>query len=530
MADSRSESYGYDKNSNRVNLTEDGKSYSYQYYKNQKNGNTARVKFDGTWYYEYDANGNRTVRAKVLMLDDTIDTTKEYWNYSWDYHNRLVGVEQHNAPDNAANVKVQYSYDVHNKRISRTSLTNGNDAKEVTGYAYGRNGALTFEKKSVTGKLTSRTFVYLENQIVGFVDSESEGKKDFRYTAVDSIGSVTEVYSADGETLWKSDYTAFGIGAGAEINLIDFGGMFTGKDTDEETGLSYHWNRWRSEDGSVWLSEDPARDGSNWYGYCGNNPWKYTDPLGLTTLDDYAYQKETNGDWSHEQAEDFQNKAAERNQGYSEYTNNCPNLKINPGKTVSEQLAFLKNYYNTYKNASGKVKGLAAKNLRDELRIKFDLYELFWGHQGDKVFMNETLRDFLNTSDDGSEYSIDNLINLINQGNDEWTEKFGAAANEHQYSRDLNYPNRKFVNKDGREAVFTFVNGKYVLSNNARDKGTFNYAKSVSHFSIISEHGMYDMDPYFEQFGIQPKLFGFLPYRAVVGVYFSSFDYEFQGY
>ena len=51
-----------------------------------------------------------------------------------------------------------------------------------------------------------------------------------------------------------------------------------------KTGLSYHWNRWRSEDGSVWLSEDPARDGVNWYGYCGHNPVKYTDPDGREVL------------------------------------------------------------------------------------------------------------------------------------------------------------------------------------------------------------------------------------------------------
>jgi hypothetical protein len=45
--------------------------------------------------------------------------------------------------------------------------------------------------------------------------------------------------------------------------------------------LTYHWNRWRSEDGSTFISEDPARDGSNWYGYCGNNPMTFTDPTGL---------------------------------------------------------------------------------------------------------------------------------------------------------------------------------------------------------------------------------------------------------
>ena len=65
------------------------------------------------------------------------------------------------------------------------------------------------------------------------------------------------------------------------VDLIDFDGMYTGCDYDAETGLTYHWNRWRSEDGSAFISEDPARDGANWYGYAGCNPMVYTDQTGL---------------------------------------------------------------------------------------------------------------------------------------------------------------------------------------------------------------------------------------------------------
>lgn len=64
------------------------------------------------------------------------------------------------------------------------------------------------------------------------------------------------------------------------VDLIDFDGMYTGCDYDAETGLTYHWNRWRSEDGSAFISEDPARDGANWYGYAGCNPMVYVDPTG----------------------------------------------------------------------------------------------------------------------------------------------------------------------------------------------------------------------------------------------------------
>ena len=54
-------------------------------------------------------------------------------------------------------------------------------------------------------------------------------------------------------------------------------------ETDGETGLTYHWNRWRNEEGDAFISEDPIRDGYNWYGYALGNPFKYADGTGLAT-------------------------------------------------------------------------------------------------------------------------------------------------------------------------------------------------------------------------------------------------------
>ena len=52
-------------------------------------------------------------------------------------------------------------------------------------------------------------------------------------------------------------------------------------ETDGETVLTYHWNRWRNEEGDAFISEDPIRDGYNWYGYANANPFKYADGTGL---------------------------------------------------------------------------------------------------------------------------------------------------------------------------------------------------------------------------------------------------------
>lgn len=69
--------------------------------------------------------------------------------------------------------------------------------------------------------------------------------------------------------------------AEGSLETADFDGMYTGCDYDSATGLTYHWNRWRNEDGSAFISEDPARDGANWYGDAGCNPLVYVDRIGL---------------------------------------------------------------------------------------------------------------------------------------------------------------------------------------------------------------------------------------------------------
>ncbi|MBE6361706.1 MAG: RHS repeat protein, partial [Treponema bryantii] len=241
LEDTLQEEYSYDGNSNRISLAENGSGFSYEYYKNTNGGNTAKVKFDGKWYYTYDANGNRTEKAKKLESNGTINKEQEYWTYEWDLWNRLVKVVQYNAPENGECVEVSYEYDALNHRILRKTDT------ETTKYAYGRNGALAYQEKTKDGKVTKRSFTYLNNEIVGFTDETNAEEEKVYYTVTDIQGSITEVYDGSSKLVWKSGYTAFGEIAGETVDLIDFDGMYTGCDYDAETGLTYHWNRWRSE-------------------------------------------------------------------------------------------------------------------------------------------------------------------------------------------------------------------------------------------------------------------------------------------
>ncbi len=133
---------------------------------------------------------------------------------------------------------------------------------------------------------------YFNNEIVGFTGKIGEEESVY-YTVTDIQGSITEVYDGSSKLVWKSGYTAFGEIAGKTVDLIDFDGMYTDCDYDADTGLTYHWNRWRSEDGSCFISEAPARDSANWYGCAGCNPMVYVDRIGLFYYTAEGHQSST---------------------------------------------------------------------------------------------------------------------------------------------------------------------------------------------------------------------------------------------
>ena len=49
-----------------------------------------------------------------------------------------------------------------------------------------------------------------------------------------------------------------------------------------ETDNIYLRNRYYSPSTGTFITEDPIRDGGNWYSYCGENPIYYLDPYGLS--------------------------------------------------------------------------------------------------------------------------------------------------------------------------------------------------------------------------------------------------------
>ena len=99
----------------------------------------------------------------------------------------------------------------------------------------------------------------------------------------DGHGNITALTNANGTTVGKRDYSAYGKmkTLEGEMNTVF---NYCGEYQDSESGMIYLRNRYYSISMCRFTQEDPARDGLNWYSYCGNNPVNFVARLGWNKL------------------------------------------------------------------------------------------------------------------------------------------------------------------------------------------------------------------------------------------------------
>ena len=73
---------------------------------------------------------------------------------------------------------------------------------------------------------------------------------------------------------------------------------YCGEYYDTETGFIYLRNRYYNPSTGRFISEDPIKDGTNWYVYCGSDPVNRWDPSGLDSYIIYDINAES-GDGEH---------------------------------------------------------------------------------------------------------------------------------------------------------------------------------------------------------------------------------------
>ncbi len=282
----RTESYHYTDASQIDTHTVDGAATSYGYDAAGQLQSETRPGYNGA--YTYDANGNRLTRTvngttetlsydagdKLLAVKvggatirsytydaagsaKTVTTSAGTTNVAWDEDERATGMS-------GPGMSGTYSYNGEGARLRATE--NGSARHEI------RDGA------GVTAPL-------LNDDQANYTPGISEyraGVRTFLNAGVKNVGAQT---SSAGAVSATRLYDAWGnvlASTGSFKGPFGYGGAYGYR--EDASGLKLLGHRLYDPSAGRFLSRDPARDGRNWYSYCGNDPVDGADPTGLSIL------------------------------------------------------------------------------------------------------------------------------------------------------------------------------------------------------------------------------------------------------
>ena len=216
--------------------------------------------------------------------------TGELYRYGYDLSNRLVSVEKSKAGSAALTMVARYTYDIRDLRIKTVK------PGATTYTQYDPSGDIVWSEKG--GETV--TYVQALGQTWAEIRTDSTGSKTF-WHHTDHEGTTEAVTDSAGAVVWDASYGGYGDILRSN-GTLDFTPSYTGKELDSDSGLYYFNARWYDPELGRFITEDPARDGENWFAYCNENPLRYTDPTGLDQqywnlngkLDHTVQSKDTN--------------------------------------------------------------------------------------------------------------------------------------------------------------------------------------------------------------------------------------------
>lgn len=173
-------------------------------------------------------------------------------------------------------------------------IRNGTIKEMIASYAYDGKGQRV--KKTLNGKTIEYVWdgsgnIIGENEKVysrgAGGEIVSDGENYYAYNGHGDTTNLVQMSSGTAIALTATyEYDAFGnlINGSETGETRENSFRYNGQYTDDETGLIYLRNRYYDPSIGRFTQEDPAKDGANWYVYCGNNPVAFVDPSGLTII------------------------------------------------------------------------------------------------------------------------------------------------------------------------------------------------------------------------------------------------------
>jgi RHS repeat-associated protein len=207
-------------------------------------------------------------------------------------------------------------YDAEN-RLKTIQYTDSNNVVHKTKYLYSGDGLLARIKKYENGSLVSdvrivragflpiqerdannnviREYIWGIDKgggIEGLLSMIQNGQR--YYYLYDGKGNVNAVIDGNQQVVASYRYDPFGVLL-AKAGTLDQPFRFSTKRYDEATGLYYYGYRFYNPIIGRWLTRDPLGElgGINLYGFVGNNPVNFYDPLGLYSFRQFLQETAT---------------------------------------------------------------------------------------------------------------------------------------------------------------------------------------------------------------------------------------------
>ena len=306
------ESYGYDKNGNRITKTTKYGTINYNYDKENcllSSGSRGQTFVN----YTYDNMGN------LLTEESALKSTK----YAYNAQNRLIYCE---VTDKAKKEYAQtnYAYDAFGRRVlvqdkgetALRTLYDGLSFDVIKQSPTFENGLFTDSQNTdiqwgKTGKPTGERYRYISDENAKddaryvYLDENAYRIKNTRYTGertqisvngtlaaqsssegnqyftTDLFGSVSGISDSSGYQIGSYTYDVFGsLIQGDLTGSTDLG--YLGKQNDPTSRLYNYGYRDYKPQAARFTTVDPIRDGTNWFAYVNNDPVNFVDLWGLS--------------------------------------------------------------------------------------------------------------------------------------------------------------------------------------------------------------------------------------------------------
>jgi RHS repeat-associated protein len=233
--------------------------------------------------YTYDAHGNITSMSHLTLMQ-------------WDFKDQLSATSRQavNAtpPPDRVPETTFYIYDAGGQRVRKvTERQNGTRKAEriyLGGFEIyrefdGSGAGITFERETLHVMDDKKRIALVETKTKGHDDSPPQL---VRYEVGNHLGSTSLELNDRASIISYEEYTPYGStsyqAVDQRIKAAAKRYRFTGKERDEETGLTLQGARYYAPWLGRWTSCDPigTADGPNLFSYVGDNPMVFSDSSG----------------------------------------------------------------------------------------------------------------------------------------------------------------------------------------------------------------------------------------------------------